>query len=135
MNLKEYFYNKLSEGVEFDTLYDTTIDALDEVYEVYVKELEAAAAQKAAEEIERKTAAQGVADSINAYLSQYYNYDGGLNAEDLVSLGNLLKNFKVDVKVVNEPAKKGIKVKAHNGTSDFNPDKTINDFLSAFGLK
>ena len=134
MNLKEYFYEKLSEGVAFDTLYDTTVDALDEVYETYMKELEAAAAQKAAE-TERKTAAQGVADSINAYLSQYYNYDGGLSAEDLVSLGNLLKNFTVDVKVVNEPVKKGIKVKAHGGTPDFNPDKTINDFLSAFGLK
>lgn len=134
MNLKEFFYDRLSEGVDFDTLYDTTMNVLDEVHETYVKELEAAAAQKAAE-TERKTAAQGVADSINAYLNQYYDYDGGLNADDLMSLGNILKDLKIDVKVVNEPAKKAIKVKASNVSPTFTPDKTIADFLTAFGLK
>ena len=134
MNLKEYFYERLCAGDDFEWLYDTTLNTLDEVYSTYCKDLEAAKAKEVAE-TERKTAAQGVADSINAYLSQYYDYDGGLNADDLMSLGNILKDLKIDVKVVNEPTKKAIKVKASNGTPNFSPDKTIADFLTAFGLK
>ena len=134
MNLKEYFYERLCAGDDFEWLYDTTLNTLDEVYSTYCKDLEAAKAKEVAE-TERKTAAQGVADSINAYLSQYYDYDGGLNADDLMSLGNILKDLKIDVKVVNEPSKKAIKVKASNVSPTFSPDKTIADFLTAFGLK
>lgn len=88
---------------------------------------------KAKQEAERKTAAQGVVDSINAYFQKYYDCDAALSTEDMETFESILKNLKVEV--IDEPYKKGIKVKTHSGGAGFNPDEIISDFLDAFRLK
>lgn len=124
----EDIYKRLEAGESDKDIAEELIGMLNDA--IGLREKKAKEAQEVAE---RKTAAQGVADSINAYFQKYYNYDATLAAEDMEALGNVLRNL--EVKVVDEPHRKGIKVKAHSGGAGFNPDEIIGDFLDAFKLR
>ncbi len=128
----EDIYKRLAAGESDKDIAAELVGMLNEALDLKEKR-DQEAQIKAKQEAERKTAAQGVADSINAYFQKYYDYESVLNAEDMEALGNVLKNLKVEV--IDEPHKKGIKVKAHSGGVSFNPDDILNDFLDAFKLR
>ena len=82
-------------------------------------------------EDQRKQAAEALAKNLYDFFSTYYGYEAPLVADDIMLLGDLLKNTKFEV--VNEPHRKSVKVRTSTGK--INPDDIIGDFLASVGLK
>ena len=84
-------------------------------------------------ETKRAEEAQKVAEVLNTYFTTYCDYPSCLAGEDIIALGNVLKNTKIEI--TDEPYKKGIKIKTTSGGAGFNPDEIIGDFLDTFKLR
>ena len=121
----EDIYNRLMNGESDKDIAADLVAMLNEA--VNMREKDKALESKRAEE------AQKVAEALNGYFTTYCGYPSALDGEDIVALGNVLKN--TEIKITDEPHKKGIKIKTSSGGAGFNPDEIIGDFLDAFKLR
>ena len=118
----EDIYKRLEAGESDKTIAEELINMLNEALDMRDKNK-----AKRAEE------AQKVAEALNGYFTTYCGYPSALDGEDIIALGNALKNTKIEI--TNEPNRKGIKIKTSSGGAGFNPDEIIGDFLDAFKLR
>ena len=121
----EDIYKRLEAGESDKTIAEELINMLNEALDMRDK--------NKALEAKRVEEAQKVAEALNGYFTTYCGYPSALDGEDIVALGNALKNTKIEI--TNEPNKKGIKIKTSSGGAGFNPDEIIGDFLDAFKLR
>lgn len=121
----EDIYNRLMNGESDTDIAADLVAMLNEA--VNMREKDKALESKRVEE------AQKVAEALNGYFTTYCGYPSALDGEDIVALGNVLKN--TEIKITDEPHKKGIKIKTSSGGAGFNPDEIIGDFLDAFKLR
>ena len=87
--------------------------------------------RREAKEDQRRQDAEALANNLYTFFSTYYDYNAPIATDDILLLGDLLKNTKIEV--VNEPRRKSVKVRTSAGKVD--TDKVIDDFLAAVGLK
>ena len=121
----EDIYKRLAAGESDKDIAEELINMLNKALDM--REKEKALESKRVEE------AQKVAEVLNAYFTTYCDYPACLTGEDIATLGNVLKN--TEIKITNEPNRKGIKIKTSSGGAGFNPDEIIGDFLDAFKLR
>ena len=121
----EDIYKRLEAGESDKDIAEDLISMLNKALDMREKNKEL--------EIKRAEAAQKVAETLNAYFTTYCDYPACLTGEDIATLGEVLKN--TEIKITNEPHKKGIKIKTSSGGAGFNPDEIINEFLDAFKLR
>lgn len=121
----EDIYKRLAAGESDKDIANELISMLNKALDMRDKDKEL--------EKQRRVDAQKVADTLNGYFTTYCGYDTCLEADDIEALGRVLKNTKVEV--INEPTKKGIKIKTSSDGAGFNPDEIIGEFLDAFKLK
>ena len=121
----EDIYKRLEAGESDKTIAQELISMLNEALDMRDK--------NKALEAKRVEEAQKVAEALNGYFTTYCDYPSALDGEDIVALGNALKNTKIEI--TDEPHRKGIKIKTSSGGAGFNPDEIIGDFLDAFKLR
>ena len=121
----EDIYKRLEAGESDKTIAQDLINMLNEALDMRDK--------NKALEAKRVEEAQKVAEALNGYFTTYCDYPSALDGEDITILGNILKN--TEVKITDEPNRKGIKIKTSSGGAGFNPDEIIGDFLDAFKLR
>jgi hypothetical protein len=119
----EDIYNRLMNGESDHDIAEELISMLNDAIELKQK--------SDAKEDQKRQDAEALANSLYTFFSTYYNYDAPISTDDILLLGDLLKNTKVEV--VNEPHKKSVKVRTSTGKLD--PDEIIGDFLDAFKLR
>ena len=86
-----------------------------------------------AKEDQRRQAAEALANNLYDFFSTYYGYEAPIATDDILLLGDLLKNTKIEV--INEPRKKSVKVRTATSNIDADASKIIDEFLAAAGLK
>lgn len=118
----EDIYKRLEAGESDKTIAEELINMLNEALDMRDKN-----------EAKRVEEAQKVAEVLNAYFTTYCDYPACLTGEDIATLGKVLKN--TEIKITDEPHRKGIKIKTTSGGPGFNPDEIIGDFLDAFKLR
>lgn len=121
----EDIYKRLAAGESDKDIAEELINMLNQALDM--REKDKAAESKRVEE------AQKVAEALNGYFTTYCGYPSALDGEDIVALGNALKN--TEIKITDEPNRKSIKIKTSSGGAGFNPDEIIGDFLDAFKLR
>lgn len=121
----EDIYKRLEAGESDKTIAEELINMLNEALDMRDK--------NKALEAKRVEEAQKVAEVLNAYFTTYCDYPACLTGEDIATLGKVLKN--TEIKITDEPHRKGIKIKTSSGGAGFNPDEIIGDFLDAFKLR
>ena len=121
----EDIYKRLAAGESDKDIAEELINMLNKALDMRDKDK--------ALEAKRAEEAQKVAEALNRYFTTYCGYPSALDGEDIVALGNALKNTKIEI--TNEPNRKGIKIKTSSGGAGFNPDEIIGDFLDAFKLR
>lgn len=121
----EDIYNRLAAGESDKDIAEELINMLNKALDMREKDK--------AVETKRVEEAQKVAEVLNAYFTTYCDYPACLTGEDIATLGNVLKN--TEIKITDEPHRKGIKIKTSSGGAGFNPDEIIGDFLDAFKLR
>ena len=121
----EDIYKRLEAGESDKTIAQDLINMLNEALDMRDK--------NKALEAKRVEEAQKVAEALNGYFTTYCDYPSALDGEDITILGNILKN--TEIKITDEPNRKGIKIKTSSGGAGFNPDEIIGDFLDAFKLR
>ena len=121
----EDIYKRLEAGESDKTIAEELINMLNEALDMRDK--------NKALEAKRAEEAQKVAEVLNAYFTTYCDYPACLTGEDITTLGKVLKN--TEIKITDEPHRKGIKIKTSSGGPGFNPDEIIGDFLDAFKLR
>lgn len=121
----EDIYKRLAAGESDKDIAEELINMLNKALDM--REKDKAAETKRVEE------AQKVAEVLNAYFTTYCDYPACLTGEDIATLGKVLKN--TEIKITDEPHRKGIKIKTSSGGPGFNPDEIIGDFLDAFKLR
>ena len=121
----EDIYKRLEAGESDKTIAEELINMLNEALDMRDK--------NKALEAKRAEEAQKVAEVLNAYFTTYCDYPACLTGEDIATLGKVLKN--TEIKITDEPHRKGIKIKTSSGGAGFNPDEIIGDFLDAFKLR
>ena len=120
----EDIYNRLMNGESDTDIAADLVAMLNEAVNLKQK--------NEAKEDQRRQAAEALAKNLYDFFSTYYGYEAPIATDDILVLGDLLKNTKVEV--VNEPHRKSVKVRTSGGAG-FNSDKVIDDFLAAVGLK
>lgn len=121
----EDIYKRLEAGESDKTIAEELINMLNEALDMRDKNKEL--------EAKRAEAAAHAAEVLNEYFSTYTNWTVKLTGEDIEAIGNVVDN--TEIKITNEPHKKGIKIKTTSGGAGFNPDEIIGDFLDAFKLR
>lgn len=121
----EDIYKRLEAGESDKTIAQELINMLNEALDMRDK--------NKALEAKRVEEAQKVAEALNGYFTTYCDYPSALDGEDIATLGKVLKN--TEIKITDEPHRKGIKIKTSSGGAGFNPDEIISDFLDAFKLR
>lgn len=121
----EDIYKRLAAGESDKDIAEELINMLNQALDMRDKDK--------ALESKRVEEAQKVAEALNGYFTTYCGYPSALDGEDIVALGNALKNTKIEI--TSEPNRKGIKIKTSSGGAGFNPDEIIGDFLDAFKLR
>ena len=120
----EDIYERLMNGESDTDIATELINMLNDAIELKQR--------KEAKEDQKRQDAEALANNLYTFFSTYYDYEAPIATDDILLLGDLLKNTKVEV--VNEPHRKGVKVRTSGGAG-FNSDKAIDDFLAAVGLK
>ena len=119
----EDIYNRLMNGESDTDIAADLVAMLNEAVNLKQK--------NEAKEDQKRKAAEALANNLYDFFSTYYGYEAPIATDDIMLLGDLLKNTKVEV--VNEPHRKSVKVRTSAGKID--TDKVIDDFLAAVGLK
>ena len=118
----EDIYNRLMNGESDTDIAADLVAMLNEAVNLKQK--------NEAKEDQKRKAAEALANNLYDFFSTYYGYEAPIAADDILVLGDLLKNTKVEV--VNEPHRKSVKVRT---AGKIDTDKVIDDFLAAVGLK
>lgn len=121
----EDIYKRLEAGESDKTIAEELISMLNEALDMKDK--------NKVLEAKRVEEAQKVAEVLNAYFTTYCDYPICLTGEDITTLGKILKN--TEIKITDEPYRKGIKIKTASSGAGFNPDEIISEFFDAFKLK
>lgn len=119
----EDIYNRLMNGESDTDIAADLVAMLNEAVNLKMK--------NEAKEDKKRQAAEALAKNLYDFFSTYYGYEAPIATDDILVLGDLLKNTKVEV--VNEPHRKSVKVRTSTGK--INPDDIIGDFLASVGLK
>lgn len=118
----EDIYNRLMNGESDTDIAAELVGMLNDAIELKQRKEE--------KEDQRRQAAEALANNLYDFFSTYYGYEAPIATDDIILLGDLLKNTKVEV--VNEPHRKGVKVRT---AGKINTDKVLDDFLASVGLK
>ena len=118
----EDIYNRLMNGESDTDIAADLVAMLNEAVNLKQK--------NEAKEDQRRKAAEALANNLYDFFSTYYGYEAPIATDDIMLLGDLLKNTKVEV--VNEPHRKSVKVRT---AGKIDTDKVLDDFLAAVGLK
>lgn len=121
----EDIYNRLMNGESDTDIAAELVGMLNEAVELKQR--------NEAKEDQRRKAAEALANNLYDFFSTYYGYEAPIPADDMLLLGELLKNTKIEV--VDEPRRKGIKVRTATSNIDADSSKIIDDFLASVGLK
>ena len=121
----EDIYNRLMNGESDTDIAAELVGMLNDAIELKQR--------NEAKEDQRRQAAEALANNLYDFFSTYYNYEAPIATDDILLLGDLLKNTKVEV--VNEPRKKSVKVRTATSNIDADASKIIDEFLAAAGLK
>ena len=118
----EDIYNRLMNGESDTDIAADLVAMLNEAVNLKQK--------NEAKEDQRRKAAEALANNLYDFFSTYYGYEAPIATDDIMLLGDLLKNTKVEV--VNEPHRKSVKV---HTAGKIDTDKVLDDFLASIGLK
>ena len=121
----EDIYNRLMNGESDTDIAADLVAMLNEAVNLKQK--------NEAKEDQRKEAAAYAAEVLNEYFSTYTNWNVKLTGEDIEAIGKVVDNTRIEI--INEPHKKGLRVKTTNSKAGFSSDEAIDDFLASIGLK
>ena len=121
----EDIYNRLMNGESDHDIAEELISMLNDAIELKQR--------SDAKEDQKRQDAEALAKNLYDFFSTYYNYEAPIATDDILLLGDLLKNTKIEV--VNEPRKKSVKVRTATSNIDADASKIIDEFLAAAGLK
>lgn len=121
----EDIYNRLMNGESDTDIATELVNMLNDAIDLKQRNEE--------KEDQKKKAAAHAAEVLNEYFSTYTNWNVKLTGEDIEAIGRVVDNTKIEI--INEPHKKGLRVKTTNSKAGFSSDEAIDDFLAAVGLK
>ena len=121
----EDIYNRLMNGESDTDIAADLVAMLNEAVNLKMK--------NETKESQKKEAAAHAAEVLNEYFSTYTNWNVKLTGEDIEAIGRVVDNTKIEI--INEPHKKGLRVKTTNSKAGFSSDEAIDDFLASIGLK